>query len=141
MKSHVAAYTLFALAGVVLWWRSRAAAGATSLSEAVTDQAKEIFGAVRPATITNRTMADGIPDAANSLANSGMSAWLQGADGNLILAPPGELSSAITAAKTPIVPTPTKAEPTYTGKAVRSNVWFGPYKFQLSDGSWTTKAP
>ena len=104
MNRRAAAYVLLALAAAVFWWRQRVAAGATSLSDAVVAQYKELLGMVKPAQINERTLADGIPDAANALNSAGLAGYLTGAEGTFILAPPGELAGAITASKTPVLP-------------------------------------
>ena len=112
MNRRSAAYVLLALAAAVFWWRQRVAAGATSLSDAVVAQYKDLLGMVKPAQINERTLADGIPDAANALNSAGLAGYLTGAEGTFIIAPPGELAGAITASKTPVLPAPAKKQTT-----------------------------
>ena len=101
------ALILLAAGAALMWWRQRASAQSGGLSADLLAQYKNIVSAFNPegATVNERTLADSLPFAADSLSKYGLGGYVESADGRLIVTSDKDLAEAITAAKNPGIPT------------------------------------
>lgn len=138
MTRQLSAYGLLAAGFALLWWRSRQAKADDTLSPEALDQYQSIVAGLEPPEINERTLADGLPDAVNALNAAGLSGYITGPDGTLIVTGDKQLAAAITASKTPILPTAPKPVED-KGKPVQkynNGQWYWYYPSEPSKIHW-----